>query len=868
MIKLLMAEDVGTDAELEVRKLKAAGLDVDHRVVDTAAAFRREILEFRPDIILSDYSMPQFLGLDALVIARELCPDTPFIFVSGSLGEDVAVRALKDGASDYVLKNNLLRLPAAVERALQEARERAARRLSDEALLEANVKLQAIFDAAPVAIVGLDLEGRVMSWNVGAHRLFGWTAEEVVGRSCPTVPQDGLADFHAMIDSVLRDGPLTGSVRLRQTKDGRQIQSSLSAAHLRDAAGSIDGIMVILEDVTERMEQRDRIARLSRIRDVLSGVNSALLRVRERQQLFDIACRIAVETGGFQCAWVGTVDRQTLDVQAVASAGDTGALAPLKIARISAREDDESGQGIVGRSIRTGQVVVCNDIATDPNVRFREDFICMHSLSKACFPLKSEDTVIGVLALTSSEKGFFDLDEVRLLREVSHNIGFALELIEKQEKVNYLANYDVLTGLQNRELFKDRLGQALAVMRGDGGTLSLMLFDIEHFKLINDTLGVPGGDELLRQVARRLRERSPDASRLTRLGSDRFAVMTPSVDDASVALRTLRKGATRFLDQPFVVDGRELRIAAKAGIALFPEDGGDADTLFRNAEAALKRSKESGDSYRFYAPQINARVAEQLDLENRLRKAIEQEQFVLHYQPKVDLQSRRVVGLEALVRWNDPERGLVAPGTFIPILEQTGMILQVGQWALEETARTWRAWRERGLNPPRIAVNVSASQLRRDDWVESVRRAIALCGNGECGLDLEITESLLMENVEAVIVKLDEVRKLGVRIFIDDFGTGYSSLSYIGRLPVDALKIDRSFVVAMTAKADDASLVAAIIMIAHSLRLKVIAEGVETEEQAQMLRMLLCDEMQGWLTGKAMTTLQIEALPGILGTAA
>jgi PAS domain S-box-containing protein/diguanylate cyclase (GGDEF)-like protein len=770
------------------------------------------------------------------------------------------VRALKEGAADYVLKNNLLRLPAAVDRALQEARERLARQRSDQALLEANVKLQAIFEAAPVAILGLDLEGRVMSWNAGAQRLFGWTAEEAIGGVCPTVPEDELGDFRAMIANVVQEGPLTAAIGLRQTRDGRRIQASMSSAPLRDAAGAISGIMVILEDVTERMEQRDRLARLSRIREVLSEVNSALLRVRERQPLFEEACRIAVEVGGFQCAWAGVLDQETLDVSAVASAGNAHALAPLRNALISGRDDEGSGQGIVGRAIRTGRVAAWNDVGSDPHVRFRQEFLDSGSLSKAAFPLMAEGEVIGVLTLTSSEKGFFDQDEVRLLREVSHNLGFALELIDKQEKVNYLANYDVITGLQNRSLFQDRLSQAM-----EGGPVSLMVFDIERFKVINDTLGRHAGDDLLRAVARRLRGLSLDASRLARLGADRFGVMIPAVaDDGSDGMLRLRQGATRFLDEPFVVGGQELRISAKAGIALSPADGSDADTLFQNAEAALKQAKESGDDFRFYAPHINARIAGQLDLENRLRKAIEQQQFVLYYQPKVDLETRRLVGVEALVRWNDPERGLVAPGTFIPILERTGLILPVGQWAMEEAARTYRGWRERGLNPLRIAVNVSPIQLRRDDWVDGVKRAVALCGPGECGLDLEITESLLMEDVEVVIAKLEVIRAMGVRIFIDDFGTGYSSLSYISRLPVDALKIDRSFVSAMTTASDSASLVAAIIMIAHSLRLKVIAEGVETEKQAQMLRMLLCDQVQGWLTGKPVPADQIEALPEIL----
>jgi EAL domain-containing protein (putative c-di-GMP-specific phosphodiesterase class I) len=294
-----------------------------------------------------------------------------------------------------------------------------------------------------------------------------------------------------------------------------------------------------------------------------------------------------------------------------------------------------------------------------------------------------------------------------------------------------------------------------------------------------------------------------------------------------------------------------LRIAGKAGIALYPLDGGDAETLLRNAEAALKRAKGSAESLLFYAPEMNTRVAEALNLESKLRTALDLDQFVLHYQPKVSLASGQLTGAEALIRWNDPQSGLVPPGNFIPILEETGLIYEVGRWALRKALEDYLRWRAAGLAPMHIAVNVSPLQLRHRGFVAEIEKVIGVDAHAADGLQLEITESVIMQDVRHSIASLRAVRAMGVSIAIDDFGTGFSSLSYLSKLPVDTLKIDRSFVTDMTAGAEGLALVSTIINLAHSLKLKVVAEGVETEEQARALRRLNCDEMQGFLFSKA-----------------
>jgi EAL domain-containing protein (putative c-di-GMP-specific phosphodiesterase class I) len=330
------------------------------------------------------------------------------------------------------------------------------------------------------------------------------------------------------------------------------------------------------------------------------------------------------------------------------------------------------------------------------------------------------------------------------------------------------------------------------------------------------------------------------------LGADHFALLLTAVKGADEVARILEDQRHACFGDAFLIAGSDFKAAAKFGIALYPDDGDDAEALFRNAEAALKAAKASGEKYLFYSRQMNARVTERLSLENRLRRAVEQEEFVLHYQPKVERETGRMTGVEALIRWNDPAGGLVPPGEFIPLLEETGLILEVGAWALRRAVRDHGDWLARGLAAPRIAVNVSAIQLRQSDFVAVVRQSLA-AGPTPPGIDIEITESLIMEDIEGNIAKLNAIRDMGLNIAIDDFGTGYSSLAYLARLPLSTLKIDRAFIITMLDDPNTMTLVSTIISLAHSFGLKVVAEGVDHEEQAGMLRLLRCDEMQGFL---------------------
>jgi diguanylate cyclase (GGDEF)-like protein/PAS domain S-box-containing protein len=599
----------------------------------------------------------------------------------------------------------------------------------------------------------------------------------------------------------------------------------------------------------ENIDRQQKLVKLARVRSVSGAINAAIIRIHDRDELFREACRIAVEAGGFSLAWVAVVDQDFRQLRPVAWEGlgqDYLERIPLGL-----NQADTEEFGLAGRAVCEKKPMIVEDLQQDPRVLLRADARERGFHSVVTLPLLVSDTVVGVLVLYANEIGFFDDREMKLLLEVAANISFALDHIEKADKLNYLAYYDELTGLANRSLFLERVAQYTRSAASGGHKLGLFLIDLERFKSINDSLGRPAGDALLRQVAEWLTRNAGDAGLVARVGADHFAVVLPVVKQNGDVVRLLEKTMAASLGHPFLLNDAVFRVSAKVGVALFPDDGADADALFRNAEAALKKAKASGEPYLFHTQKMTEMIAGKLTLENQLRQALDNQEFVLHYQPKVNLVSGKLTGAEALIRWNDPRTGLVPPGRFIPMLEETGLIHDVGRWALRQAIEDYLRWRRAGLASVRIAVNVSPLQLRNRGFIDEIKQAIGIEAQAATGLELEITESVIMEDIKRNIASLQAIRALGVTVAIDDFGTGFSSLSYLAKLPVDTLKIDRSFVVDMTVAPEGLALVSTIIDLAHSLKLKVVAEGVETEEQARLLRLLNCDEMQGFLFSKA-----------------
>jgi diguanylate cyclase (GGDEF)-like protein/PAS domain S-box-containing protein len=415
------------------------------------------------------------------------------------------------------------------------------------------------------------------------------------------------------------------------------------------------------------------------------------------------------------------------------------------------------------------------------------------------------------------------------------------------ERLDYLAYYDALTGLANRTLFLERVTQFLRSPAGGADRLALLLIDIHRFQHINDSLGRSAGDALLKQVAEWLASTTGGTNLLARVGADQFAVVLPDIAAVGDLAQFLEKTMSDFLDHPFVLNGAAFRIAARVGIAVFPQDGADAEVLFQHAEAALRKAKAGGDRYVFYTHTMTQAVTGKFTLGNQLHRALDEEQFVLHYQPKVNLASGLITGAEALLRWNDPHSGLVPPAEFIPILEETGLIHEVGRWVLRRAMEDFLRWQAQGLAAVPIAVNVSALQLHDRNFTREIKQTLAADPSAAAGLELEITETLIMEDIQHNIGCLRAIRAMGVTIAIDDFGTGFSSLSYLAKLPVHTLKIDRSFITDMTGGPQGIVLVSTIIKLGHSLKLKVVAEGVETERQSSLLHAMKCDEMQGFL---------------------
>jgi len=424
--------------------------------------------------------------------------------------------------------------------------------------------------------------------------------------------------------------------------------------------------------------------------------------------------------------------------------------------------------------------------------------------------------------------------------------------LRAQETVSHQSQYDLLTDLPNRQLFKDCLVLALAYAQRHRHMAAVLFVDLDRFKTIIDTLGHMVGDQVLRSVSDRLRSSLSTEFPLARLGGDEFVVLLPQIERADQAVKMVQK-IVEALKAPFHLNGHELHITASIGVSLYPYDGEDADTLLKNADTALYRAKEQGrNTYQLYTPAMNARSFERLAMENSLRKAIERNEFLLHYQPQVDLKSGKIISVEALVRWQHPDLGIVYPSEFIHLAEETGLIVPLGEWVLRAAAQQAKAWQSDGLPPMAVAVNLSARQFRQQDLVESIARVLRETELDPQYLDLEITESIAMENADYSVVILKELKARGVTIAVDDFGTGYSSLSYLRRFPITSLKIDQSFVRDLQADPNDAAIADAIIALAHSLKLIVLAEGVETDAQLRFLKQHGCDRAQGFLFSRAL----------------
>jgi diguanylate cyclase (GGDEF)-like protein len=472
----------------------------------------------------------------------------------------------------------------------------------------------------------------------------------------------------------------------------------------------------------------------------------------------------------------------------------------------------------------------------------------------------NDDQTVALSAVKNGAQDY--LIKGRLDRELLvRSMQYSIERKRYQVQLEHQANYDALTGLPNRNLLHDRLRQSVYGQRLPRA-VAVVFIDLDHFKFVNDSLGHSIGDELLKAMAERLRLMLRDGDTVARLGGDEFVLVLNDHSSEEVMYRAMQRIIAEVA-QPIEIDGKELIVTCSAGISIHPQDGPDVDTLLKNADAAMYRAKDHGrNNFQFYTAEMNERVNERLALENALRRAIERNELMLHYQRRVDLRSGAIVGAEALVRWMHPEWGLVHPARFIPLAEETGLIVSIGDFVLREACRQARAWIDEGLKPGVISVNLSARQFRQEGLVRKVSRVLVDTGLDPSQLEMELTESTVMHNVDAAIATLQGLKSLGLSLSVDDFGTGYSSLAYLKNLPLDKLKIDRSFVRDIGAGTDpnEGVLAQAIISLGHNLNMHVVAEGVETDAQVRFLKKHKCDEVQGFFYGEPVEPAQHAAL--------
>ncbi|CAG9933632.1 EAL domain-containing protein [Candidatus Nitrotoga arctica] len=785
-LRTLIIEDSEDDALLLTRYLQQTH-ELIHVRVDSAEGLSQALKQGEWDLVLSDHSMPGFDSFAALQIVQQSGRDLPFIIVSGAIGEDLAVAAIKAGAHDYLLKSNLKRLIPAIERELQAAQARRTHFQSEQ-------RFRATFEQAAVGIAHVGLDGRWLRVNHKLCVITGYSEEELLTHDRPSItyPDDMPDELNSMQQLLAGDVP-SSTKEIRYTrKDGSPVWVNLTWSLTRTSTGEPDYFIEVIEDITERKEATERLRLFARIFDT---INEGVAVTDASNNIMLVNPAFSTITGYSATEAIGKNPRI------------------LHSGLMDKMFYDKMWQSIKKTGRWQGEI-------TDRR--------------------KNGESYVEWLSISTmkDERG-----------EFSHHIAVVSDISERkaaEERMVHIAQHDFLTGLPNRMMLHDRLTQAIAHAEREQRKVAVMFLDLDRFKAINDTLGHLTGDKLLQLVAGRINSVARTSDTVSRLGGDEFAIMLPYIENtddiAMIALKLLASIAG-----PYVVDGNEIEVTTSIGISVFPEDGTDSESLIAHADAAMYQAKGNGrNNYQFFTREMNRRTLERILIKNKLSHALERNELFLLYQPQVDLQSGHIIGAEALVRWDNPLHGKVLPAQFIPIAEENGLIPPIGEWVLREACRQNQEWRKLGLMKITMAVNLSSVQFRQKNLGETIKAILSESGLAPSGLELEITEGVVMQDAEAAILLLEDMKAMGLKLSVDDFGTGYSSLSYLKRFPIDKFKIDQSFVRDLTTDTDDAVIVSTIISMAHSLKLKVIAEGVETAEQLAFLKQQGCDEIQGY----------------------
>ena len=811
-MRVLYVEDNELDADLTCRRLARIAPDIRIETAYTLAAARARLDEVTahgelPDVLLVDVRLPDGNGLELLGEVRAERLPVAVVMLTGSGDEALVVTALRSGADDYVVKAGayLDRLPATLTAVVQAFRATPVREARTIHVLYAEP------NASDVDLLRRHLARYAPHVQIEAVHGAG----DVLARLPP--------DSDTPPDVLLLDFKLPGMDALdvvREVRQGRGLalpiivitgQGDETSAAQTLKLGATD-YLVKQDDLLLRLpvaiENAWYRAQLERERGALRESEERFRQMAE--SIADVFWlgdpthhRALYLSPAFERIW-------NMPVSAV--------YADWRVWLQNVHEDDRP-------SLRAR---MDDPELTDFEVGFR---VCPPGL-----PTRHVEMRVYVVRDGNGQY----MRRAGVVRDVT-------ERKRQEARIEHLAYHDALTGLPNRTMLMDRLAQALSHAQRAQQQLAVLFIDLDRFKLVNDSLGHPVGDQLLQEVARRLRGALREDDTVARVGGDEFQVVIGNVAGVADAARVAEK-LMQVLGESFVLEGQELHVTASLGVSLFPRDGASGELLLKYADTALYEAKGEGrNAYRFFSPEMNAQAHGRLRLENDLRRAVERCELELHYQPQLDLATGEVSAVEALVRWRHPVRGLVLPNAFIPMAEETGLVLGIGEWVLNEACRQVAAWQREGIGLPRVAVNISARQLQRPGLDGAVRHALAASGLSPCALELEITESSVMLDPQHARSVLQSLRDLGVQLSIDDFGTGYSSLAYLKRLPLDRLKIDRSFIHGIPTDNDDATIVETIIVMTHKLGLRVIAEGVETLEQRLQLVRQGCDEMQGFL---------------------
>ena len=798
-LRVLLIDDNPDDRFLVIRELgrEFSGLEVTE--ITEQEGFSRALENGSFDLVITDFQLCWNNGLEILRAAKSQWPDCPVIMFTGTGSEEVAVAAMKSGLDDYVLKSPLhyAWLPTRVRLALEQSSRQQKLRETEGALRNSNSLLQAIIEAEPecVKILGPGENLRFMN-SAGLAILEADSPAEVLGKNlvAQILPEYRQA-FRALNKQVIMGGHGTLEFEITSLK-GRRLWMETHAVPLDMEDEPV--VLAVTRDVTARKQAEASSAKLSAIIEATSDFIG----------IADMAGRVSYLNCGAR-----------------------------KIMGIPAEED------------------ISSSYMEDYHPRWVVDLLHANAIPTALREgiwsgettlLTRDRREIPVSQVIIAHRGKDDVPEFfsTIVRDISERKRHEAEMV-------YLANHNALTGLPNRTLLTDRLHQALIEARRHERQAALFFLDLDRFKHITESLGHEVGDLALKMIAEQLASLVREGDTVAHPGGDEFALLFSEVAHSEDAARLAQKVLSHFENTPLEVRGHKLFITFSIGVALYPADSENADGLLQAALAAMDRSQAlGGNTYQFYSSEMNAKALENLAMGSALHDAIARNELELHYQPQVDLVSGEIVGMEALARWRHPQYGMVPPAVFIPLAEETGQINQIGAWVLREACRQNKAWQEEGLPPLRVAVNLSARQFRLRDITDIVVQTLAETGLESRFLELEITESMLMQDVIATISTMQQLNGIGVSFSLDDFGTGYSSLNYLKRFPLETLKIDQSFVRDIPHDKDDSAIAAAIIAMASALGIKVVAEGVETPGQLAFLRTQKCTAMQGYYFSK------------------